>query len=178
LLASGAGVREASLAEIHALVRALRPGYAAAGAIEDDTFDVDVAALHQGFLRQLRACGGTLALRCRASRIERRSGLWHVEAVGGTVFTAPVVVNAAGAWGDEVAGLAGIQPLGLTPKRRTAAVIDPAPWEVTGWPLILDVGETWYCRPEARTRLLVSPADATETHPHDVRPDELDIAIG
>ena len=177
LLAEGTGLREASLDEITALVPALRPGYAAQAAIEDDAFDMDVAALHQGFLRLLRTQDGTLALRSRTGQIERRAGLWHVQTSGGDAFTAPVVVNAAGAWGDHVAAQAGEAPLGLVPKRRTGVVIDPAPWQATRWPMVNDVDHTWYIRPEARTKLMVSPADETDTHAHDVAPDELDVAI-
>ncbi len=177
ILLEAEGVREISLAEAHRLVPALRPGYAVAAAIEDDTFDMDVAALHQGFLRQLRARGGVLALRSRAGRIERRDGAWRVEVTDGAVFAAPILVNAAGAWGDEVAALAGRAPLGLQPKRRTGVLIDPAPWQVANWPLVDDVGMSFYVRAEARTKLMVSPADETPMHPHDVQPDELDIAI-
>ena len=177
LLAEGIGLREAPVEEIRALVPALRPGYAAKAAIEEDAFDMDVAALHQGFLRQLRAAGGGLALRSRTGRIERRGGVWHVQTSGGGEYVAPIVVDAAGAWGDEVAKQAGVAPLGLTPKRRTGCVIDPAPWQVTSWPMVNDVDHTWYIRPEARTKLMVSPADETDMHPHDVQPDELDVAI-
>ncbi|HVC60559.1 MAG TPA: FAD-binding oxidoreductase [Acetobacteraceae bacterium] len=178
MLAEGDGLRETPVAEILRMVAALRPGYAAAAAIEEDAFDMDVAALHQGLLRQLRARGGALALRHRAARIERRNGRWEVATSGNAVFRAPVVVNAAGAWGDEVAAIAGVVPIGLTPCRRTAAIIDPAPHDVARWPMLIDVGHRWYVRPEARTRLLVSPADETPMHAHDVQPDELDIATG
>lgn len=177
LLGDGIGLREIPLSEAARLVPVLRPGYATAAALEDDAFDMDVAAIHQGYLRQVRAGGGSLALRHRAGRIERKDGRWHVETSVGTTFVAPVVVNAAGAWADEVARVASLAPLGLTPCRRTASIIDPAPWEVEDWPFVIDVGESWYIRPEARTRLLVSPADQTPTHPHDVQPEELDIAI-
>ena len=177
LMAGGHGLREAGAGEVHRMVGAMRPGYAAGAAIEQDAFDMDVATLHQGFLRQLRARGGVLALRHRAGRIERRDGRWEVATSGNATFRAPVVVNAAGAWGDEVAAIAGVAPLGLRPCRRTAAIIDPAPHDVSRWPMLIDVGHQWYARPEARTRLLVSPADETPTHPHDVQPDELDIAI-
>ncbi len=177
LLAEGTGLRQASIAEVTALVPALRPEYAVMAAIEQDAFDMDVANLHQGFLKQLRTAGGVLALRSRTGRITRDNGGWQVEVSGGNVFTAPVVVNAAGAWGDEVAKQAGVTPLGLAPKRRTGCVIDPAPWEATRWPMVNDVDQTWYIRPEARTKLMVSPGDETDMHPHDVAPDELDVAI-
>ena len=84
-----------------------------------------MAAIQQGFLRQLRAAGGILAVRSRAGQIARRAGGWDVHTTSGTVFHAPVVINAAGAWGDEVAAIAGVRKLGLTPCRRTAAIIDP-----------------------------------------------------
>jgi D-arginine dehydrogenase len=176
-LARAVGTREITPDEAGAMVPALRPGWAVLAAVETDTFDMDVAALHQGFLRQLRARGGKLALRSRAERIARRWGRWEVEVTGGDVFAAPVLVNAAGAWGDEVARIAGVAPLGLQPKRRTGVIIDPAPWQVADWPMVNDVGHTWYARPEARTRLMVSPADETNMEPQDVQPDELDIAI-
>lgn len=177
-LAEGAGLRTLSPAEATALLPALRPGHVVAAAVEQDAFDMDVAAIHQGFLRMLRANGGTLALRSRAGRIARSGGTWQVETSSGATFHAAVVINAAGAWGDEVAAAAGVTPLGLTPCRRTAAIIDPSPWDAENWPMIVDVEHNWYARPEARTRLMVSPADQTPTHPHDIQPDEFDIAIG
>ena len=178
LLAEGTGLRVITPAEAARLQPALRPGYAAAAAVEEDAFDMDVAAIHQGFLRQLRAGDGVLALRSRAGRITRTDAVWEVETSSGAVFRAPVVVDAAGAWGDEVAALAGVAPLGLLPCRRTAAIINPEPWDAADWPMTIDVAHGWYARPEARSRLLVSPADETPMHPHDVRPEELDIALG
>ena len=177
-LAEGTGLRRVTVAEAETMLPALRKGYLAAAAVEDDAFDMDVSAIHQGFLRQLRARNGVLALRERAGRITHASGTWHVETSSGAVFQAGVVVNAAGAWGDEVATMAGVAPIRLTPKRRTAAIVDPSPWDAEHWPMVLDVGENWYARPEARTRLMVSPADETPSYPHDVQPEEIDIAIG
>jgi D-arginine dehydrogenase len=177
LLAGGAELHPAEIDTVYEMVPALRPGYLAAAAIEPDAFDLDVAAILQGFLRQLRANGGVLTLRSRAGRIERVGGEWQVETSSGTVFTAPIVVNASGAWGDEVGQAAGAAKLGLTPCRRTAAIIDPSPFNAENWPMIIDAGHQWYVRPEARTRLLVSPEDQTPSYPHDIQPDELDIAI-
>lgn len=177
MMAVGVALRELTPAQAAELVPALRPGHVARAAIEDDTFDMDVAALHQGFLRMLRARGGTLALRSRSMRIERRNGMWEVEVTGGAVLRAPTLVNAAGAWGDEVAAQAGVAPVGLQPKRRTGVIINPEPWAVADWPAVMDCAATWYCRPEARTRLMVSPADETPEPPQDIQPDELDVAI-
>lgn len=178
MLAEGIGLRPIALAEVHRAVPALRPGYAKAAAIEEDAFDMDAAGIHQGFLRMLNRNRGWLGLRQRAGRIARSAGVWEVATSGGVVFRAPVLVNAAGAWGDEVAAIAEVARLGLTPCRRTAAIVDPSPYDVSEWPLVADVGHTWYARPEARTRLMVSPADETPMHAHDVRPDEYDIALG
>jgi len=177
MIETATDMRPIAVDTAYAMLPAMRRDYLAAAAIEDAA-DLDVAAIQQGFLRQLRAAGGVLALRARAGRIERRAGLWEVETAAGAIFRAPVVVNAAGSWGDEVAAIAGVTPLGLTPCRRTAAIIDPAPHDPEDWPMVMDAAGTWYARPEARTRLMVSPADETPMYPHDVQPDELDIAIG
>ena len=123
-IAEGPGLQRRAVARAEAMVPALRPGYLGGAALED-AFDLDVAAIHQGFLRMLRSSGGVLALRSRTGRIERHGGKWDVETVSGDVFTAPVVVNAAGAWGDEVGRLAGAAPLGLEPRRRTVSFIRP-----------------------------------------------------
>src|SRR4051812_6824737 len=96
-IAEGLGIRRLGVAEAEALVPALRPGYLGGAALEEDAYDLDVAAIHQGFLRMHRANGGTLGLRSRAGRIEH-NGLWEIETTSGAVFRAPVVVNAAGAW--------------------------------------------------------------------------------
>jgi D-arginine dehydrogenase len=177
-IAGGTGVRRIAVGDAEAMVPALRHGYVAGAALEEDAFDMDVAAIHQGFLRLLRSRGGVIGLRNRVGRIEWRGGMWEIQAAAGEVFRARVVVNAAGAWGDEVARIAGAVPLGLEPRRRTAAIVDPSPFDVSEWPMIVDVDEGWYARPEARTRLMVSPADATPTYAHDVQPEEFDIAVG
>jgi D-arginine dehydrogenase len=171
------GLAPLDIASAKAMIPALKPDYAVAAAIEEDDFDIDVAALHQGFLRTFRGHGGVLALRSRAARVEYRAGVWEVDTTGGAVFLAPLLVNAAGAWGDELARIAGVTPLGLTPCRRTGVIIDPAPYETEHWPLVNDVGHTWYARPEGRTRLMVSPADETPVEPQDIQPDEIDIAV-
>jgi D-arginine dehydrogenase len=171
------GMRPVALEALHAAVPPLRRGYAVLAAAEDDCFDMDVAALHAGFLRQAAADGGVLALRHRAGRIRREGGRWRVEGSGAAVFAAPVLVNAAGAWGDEVARSAGAAPIGLRPKRRTACIVDPGPHDCVDWPLLGDAAHTWYVRPEARRKLMVSPADETDDAPGDVQADELDVAV-
>ncbi len=177
LLTNGSGVVEISVAEAHRQVPALREGYAVRAAMETDSFDMDVAALHQGFLRQLKARGGVVALRSRTGRISREGDAWTVEVTGGVTFRAKILVDAAGAWGDEVAVQAGVRPIGLVPKRRTGVIVDAAPWQPEHWPMVHDVSHTWYTRTEARTKLMVSPADETDMTPHDVQPDEYDVAV-
>ncbi len=176
LIAQQLGIVDIPVAEVKRLVPALREDYAVRAGLEDNAFDMDVAALHQGFLRRMRRAGGALLLRHRAGRIERKAGVWQVETSSGVTVAAPILINAAGAWGDEVARAAGITPLGLKPCRRTAAIIDPAPFEVTDWPMVQSAAHEWYVRAEARSKLMVTPCDETPMHPHDVQPDELDVA--
>jgi D-arginine dehydrogenase len=145
--------------------------------------DVDVDAVHQGFLRGVRAAGGRVVTGARVRAVSRSGrrgrGRWQVATSGGE-FTAPVLVDAAGAWSDEVARLAGAAPAGLVPRRRTAAVAEvPATCDtrdLASWPMVTDVADTFYARPESGG-LLLSPADATETVAGDVRPEELDVAL-
>jgi D-arginine dehydrogenase len=138
--------------------------------------DMDVHAIHRGYLRGFASVGGKLVCNATVKRIEKRSGLWEIEAAGQT-FRAPIVVNAAGAWADEVARHAGLLPLGLQPKRRTVAIL-PAPdgIDTREWPVTGFVGEPGYVKPEAG-KLLVSAGDATPAEPQDIQPEELDVAV-
>jgi D-arginine dehydrogenase len=163
-------------AEACAIVPVLRPERIAGGVLEPDASDIDVHALHQGYLRGLRRRGGRVIVDAEVHALARREGVWHVEA-GGLVWQARVVVNAAGAWCDVVARLAGAAPIGLVPKRRSAFVFAPPPGvSVMRWPSFVSVDESWYVKPDAG-QLLGSPANADPVEPHDVQPEELDIAI-
>jgi D-arginine dehydrogenase len=157
----------------------LRPDYVAGAVWEPDAMDMDVHAIHQGYLKGLRARGGQLVTGAEVLALTRRDGLWHAETRAGN-WSAPWIVNAAGAWADAVAALAGVAPLGLVPKRRTAIAFDPTPIPAEAglphWPMVCDVDETFYFKPEGG-RLLGSPADATPVEPSDVQPEELDIAL-
>ncbi|MEN8197687.1 MAG: FAD-binding oxidoreductase, partial [Pseudomonadota bacterium] len=105
-----------------------------------------------------------------------QGGGWIVDTPAGR-FQAPVLVNAAGAWADEVAELTGLRPAGLTPKRRTVMLIDPPEGiDISAWPMTLDADEELYFKPDAG-KLLLSPADETPSPPCDAQPEELDIAI-
>jgi D-arginine dehydrogenase len=155
----------------------LRPDYVAGAMIEPHAMEVDVHRLHQGFLKAARARGARIVVDAGVETIERKAGRWSVTTPAGT-FSAPVIVNAAGAWADTVAELAGVRALGLVPKRRTAFNIPaPAGMDIAGWPLINDVGEEFYFKPDAG-QLFVSPADATPSPPMDAYPDDLDVAMG
>ncbi|HUN47880.1 MAG TPA: FAD-binding oxidoreductase [Stellaceae bacterium] len=169
-------VRAVTPAEAIALCPILRPEWAAHAFHEPDAMDMDVHAIHQGYLRGLRARGGEIVTAAEVVALQRRGGVWDVETRAGR-FSAPIVLNAGGAWADEIATLAGVRPVGLVPKRRTAFVIElPAGMSPGPWPMICDVDETLYFRPEAG-HLLVSPADETPVPPCDVQPEELDVAL-
>lgn len=144
---------------------------------EPESFDMDVHALHQGYLRGLRRAGGQLVCGAEVTALAQAGGHWQVEAAGRT-YTAPIVVNAAGAWGDRIAQLAGVPPIGLVPRRRSAfRFAPPAGLDVRGWPLVIAADHGFYFKPDAGG-LLGSPANADPTAPQDVQPEELDIALG
>ncbi|MDH0865235.1 FAD-binding oxidoreductase [Mitsuaria sp. GD03876] len=147
------------------------------GALVDaSSADIDVDALHQGFLRQAKAAGATLHLGAGLCELRRDGDEWLARA-GGAVWRAPRVVNAAGAWADEVAHLAGLVPLALRPLRRTAALIDvPEGLDAGAWPAVIAIDESHYFKPDAGL-LLISPADETPSPPCDAQPEELDVAI-
>jgi D-arginine dehydrogenase len=156
----------------------LKPDAAAGGAIfEPEADDMDVAAIHGGFLKGARAAGGVLRLNAELAALERHAGSWTLRLRNGDTVRARAVVNASGAWADVVAGLAGATPVGLVPKRRTAFTFDaPARIDLTHLPMVIDFDETWYVKPEVG-QFLASPADETPSEPCDAQPEELDIAI-
>lgn len=174
---SGAsGMQRVSAAEARAMVPLLRPGYAAAALYEERARDIDVHALHQGYLRRFRANGGEIRTNAEVLSLSRSSGSWLVETPQGVV-QADVVVNAAGAWSDEIARIAGVTPVGLVPKRRTAMIVSaPEGCDPSPWPMAVDIAEEFYLKPDAG-RLLLSPADETASPPCDAQPEELDIAM-
>lgn len=149
------------------------------GALYDPSAsDIDTDALHQGYLRGIRRQQGEVRSDCEVQRVERDAqGLWQVHTNHGN-FSAPVLINAAGAWADHIGMLAGARPLGLQPKRR-AAFIFAAPEGVDchHWPMLVSLDESFYMKPDAGM-LLGSPANADPVEPHDVQPEELDIALG
>jgi D-arginine dehydrogenase len=177
LLALGQGLEELSETEATKLYPVLRSGYAQRSFLDPNTGDLDVDLLHRGYLRMFSAWGGVIAVNTEAQVIERSAGLWRIETSQG-VYLAPIAVNAAGAWADIVAARAGVNPIGMSPKRRSIGVI-PAPHHegFGAWPMVTDVGETWYAKPQSG-KMIVSSADATPVEPHDAFADDMAIAEG
>ncbi len=169
------GLQEITLDRARELIPPLRTDKLVAAAYEAGAEDIDVDALHQGFLRSLRKAGGTVVLNAEVQALSRRGGQWQIETPAGA-FHAATVVNAAGAWADRVAAMAGIAALGITPKRRSAALVPvPADWDISAWPLAFGAGETFYFRPNSG-KLMVSPADETPVEAHDAWADDMLIA--
>jgi D-arginine dehydrogenase len=170
-------VRRIGKAETLALHAFLNPDVIDGGMYEPDAEDMDVAAIHGGFLRGARAKGATLHLNAEVVALEQRGSKWHVRLRDGSTVTAAVVINAAGAWCDTLAGMAGIPPISLVPKRRTAFTFDaPAGSDIHALPIVVDIDETFYFKPEVG-QFLASPADETPSPPCDAQPEEMDIAV-
>lgn len=192
-LAEGAAVNptivEVPVAEAVALFPALRPEPISRALWEPESYAIDVAAVHQSFVRGLRLAGGTIATHHRALRIERAGSAWRIHTGpggaaapdpipgdgGGPVLEADVVVNAAGAWGDDVALRADLTPIGLQPLRRTAFMVASRFAGSGAWPLVADIEHRWYVKPDG-VQFLCSPADETPSAPCDARPEEVDVA--
>jgi D-arginine dehydrogenase len=155
----------------------LKSAAAAGGAIFEEAEDMDVAAIHGGFLKGARAAGGLLRLNAEVATLERRNGQWKIGLRDGESLAAANIVNASGSWADVVAGLAGARPVGLVPKRRTAFTFDAPPGlDLARMPMAIDFDETWYIKPEV-AQFLGSPADETPSPPCDAQPEEMDIAV-
>jgi D-arginine dehydrogenase len=175
LSATGAAIERLSGAQVRELAPALRAESSHAGIIERAARDMDVHAIHRGFLR-----GRTVVRNADFRRADFSAGRWRVETSAGE-FHADILVNAAGAWVDEVARACGVAPIGIQPLRRTVIVFESAAFGGTGtsnagWPMAIDATEDLYFRPEAGN-FLASPADETPSPPCDAQPDEMDIAM-
>jgi D-arginine dehydrogenase len=171
-------VRWLDAAEVLRRQPLLKPEAAAGGAIfEPEADDMDVAAIHGGFLKGARAAGAILRLNAEVAALERGNRRWTIRLRDGESIGARTIINAAGAWADVVAQLAGAAPVDLVPKRRTAFTFDaPAGIELAHLPMVIDFDETWYIKPEVG-QFLASPADETPSPPCDAQPEEIDIAV-
>lgn len=177
-LGTDAAVERWSRERTLATVPVLRPACTGEALYEPGAQDIDVHTLHQGFLRGLRRAGGELVCGAEVVGLVREgSGGWRARTADGRQWLARRVINAAGAWADAIAALAGLAGVGLQPKRRSAFVFPPpAGIDPRAWPMVLDVAESWYMKPDAGL-LLGSPANADPVVPHDVQAEELDVAI-
>lgn len=176
LSTQAAPIHRLSAAQAQEMAPLLRPERVAAAAYEPGVRDIDVAALHQGYLRGFKQNGGHIFLSHRVDKMNHTAKGWQINA-GVHRLTAGRVINAAGAWADEIGALAGAAPIGLVPKRRTAIIIDaPQGMEIDAMPVVDFAGADSYIKPEAG-KLMASPGDQTPITPQDVQPDEMDIAI-
>jgi D-arginine dehydrogenase len=171
---TGAGATLVSQAEALSLVPSLRPDWVVGGLYEPGARDIDVAALHQAFVRIARKHGAEIRLAAPVTGLTRSTGGWRIS-IRAEVLETAVVVNAAGAWGDRVAAIGGIDPIGLQPMRRTAFMV-PGNAAYAGWPMVVDVDEGFYFRPDG-LQLLCSLAEETPSEPGDPRPDMEDVAL-
>ena len=163
-------------ARMRALFPPLRTGgeHAVAGLLHREGLRLDSDALLQHYARTIRAAGGLVLNERRAAGIEAE---WVVTTERGERFGAPILINAAGAWADQIAALAGVAPLGLKPLRRTIIVVDPpAGMDARGWPFVKTAVDDFYILPEGG-RLAASPVDEVEAEPCDAQPEAYDIAL-
>ncbi len=169
-------VVEMAVADALDLIPFLRSDRLSRAVFEAGVMDIDVSTMLQAYLKGFKARGGTLSCRTKVTALSNNKGTWTVNAAS-TTFQSKTIVNAAGAWAEQVAKMAGLTPIGLVAKRRTAIIIDAPPgMDVTRLPCVDFAGSDAYIKPEAG-KLMASPGDATPTVPQDVQPDEMDIAI-
>lgn len=157
------------------LVPRIRAQWAQTAIWEPGCADIDVAGLHQAYLRAARRAGASLVTNARVLSMQRSRGRWLITTRSGD-FAAAAVANAAGAWADEVATLAGVRPIGIQPLRRTIVVTEVRPEAPADLPVVMDAGGSLYFKPDSG-RLWISPHDETLDMPHDVQPDEMDMAV-
>jgi D-arginine dehydrogenase len=173
----GTGVRIERLAgaALGEMVPQIRPDWSEA-LHQPACADIDVAGLHQHYLAMARRHGAVLETRARVKGLAREGGAWTITGARGETWRAGTIVNAAGAWADEIARLAGVQPVGIAPFRRTVAVLRVDPPAPADLPLVLDIGGGFYFKPDAG-RLWLSPHDEAPSEPCDAAPEELDVAV-
>ena len=153
----------------------LRPEWRQRGLVEPDCHDIDVAGLHQGFLRGCGDAKATLICNAEVTALVRNNARWQISTTAGDI-SATTIVNAAGAWADQLAAMAGARPRGLMPLRRTMAVLRIDPEPPADMMVVMDAAGQFYFKPDGG-RLWLSPHDEIPDVPHDVRPDEMDLAV-
>ncbi len=175
LVASQPSMATVSADQARALCPVLRVDGTAMCAFDSGARDIDVSALHTHYAATLRRRGGQIVTSARLVAADRLNSRWELRTGDGRTWSADVVVNAAGAWGDEVAELCAGAGHGLSPRRRTVVIARCAQPIRADWPVVADAAETWYFKPEGGA-LLLSPCDETKAPPGDAKPDPLDIA--
>lgn len=173
---TGIALRPLDEAAIADRVPGLRTG-AWRGLLEASTADIDVAALHAHYLHAAKAAGADLACSAPLRMVEREGGRWRIDAGDALTVEADILVNAAGAWADAVAEMAGAAPIGIQPYRRTIAQLRVSPDAPEDLPLVIDAAERFYFKPEAGGRLWLSPHDETPSAATDAAPEEIDVAV-
>ena len=170
-------VRRLSVAEARKLVPVLRegPGGIVGALLDPSGRKLDAHALLEGHRKALTAAGGSIATKAPVLAMRHEAGRWIVDTAGGA-YSARVIVNAAGAWADEVAALADVAPIGVRPLRRTVITFD-VPMNVSAWPFTKTVGPGFYIEPEGSGRLLACPMDEHPSPPCDAQPEEEDVAL-
>jgi len=143
----------------------------------ESAYDLDTDRMIQDFAKTVRKNAGQIHTSAKVNKITFQNNRWNVRC-GSEIHTAELLVNAAGAWADEIASLSNISPVGITPLLRSMAQT-PAPTDhdISNWPIFFGVGEAWYAKPEAG-KLLISPADETLVEPHDAYADDMTVAEG
>lgn len=173
---SGADVTPITGREICRQVPILNPESISAGLLDKTGGELDSNALLQGYIRQLHRLNGTIKNRAQVEALQYERGNWTVT-TRAEKYTAPIIINAAGAWVDTIADLAGLNPLNVEPLKRTVILVEaPESTDVSGWPMIVDIGGEIYFKPDAGL-ILISPADESLAPACDAQPDEMDIAI-
>lgn len=162
--------------ELEQLVPGIRPQWRRA-LFEPGCADIDVARLHASYLSQFRRRGGKLATGTRFARGRRSAGRWIAELVDGSTLSCGALVDAAGAWADDVAEAAGAAPLGIEPKRRTMVQLRVGRSGLKGLPLVDGADGSFYFKGEGDNTVWLSPHDEIETEPCDAAPEEIDVAI-
>lgn len=175
-IVDGIETRALDRAELEQLVPGLRPEWRF-GVEEPGLADIDVAALHGGYLGQIRRSGGQVRTRARFSSAQRRNGSWLVQFEDGSTAEAGILVDAAGAWADSVAAASHVAPIGIAPKRRTMIQLRVGRSGLSRLPMVTDAGGEFYFKGEGDRSIWLSPHDEIESDPCDAAPEEMDIAI-
>lgn len=175
-LPPGIECRRVERPELERMLPGVRPDWRCA-LFEPACADIDVAALHSAYLSRFRKCGGEVATAMRLTSASHRDGRWLAELNDGSVLSAAVIVNAAGAWADDVAKACGVQPLGIEPKRRTMVQLRVGRSGLRDLPLVDDAAGNFYFKGESDSSIWLSPHDEIPSDPCDAAPEEIDIAI-